>query len=72
MNNTHKRVGLTADKAEDKALNRSHSQKMCYVNDELNSSSRDVATIFHSPYKNGKRNENYINPTFISSNIFYC
>ncbi len=51
-------------------LDRSHSQKMFYINDEL-SNSKDVATIFHSPYKDGKKNPNYYNPTFLSSNLFY-
>jgi hypothetical protein len=60
-----------SDKVSDKVLNHSISQKIYYVNDELISSSKDVTTIFHSPYKNGKRNDQFMNPTFISSNLFY-
>lgn len=51
-------------------LEHSQSNKMFYINDEV-SNSKDIATIFHSPYKDGKRNKNYANPTFLSSNLFY-
>lgn len=51
-------------------LDHSQSNKMFYVNDEV-SNSKDITTIFHSPYKDGKRNKNYTNPTFLSSNLFY-
>jgi hypothetical protein len=40
-----------------------------YINEENNR--RENATIFHSPYKNGKKNPGYSNPTFMSSDILY-
>ena len=30
-----------------------------------------MQTIFHSPFKNGRRNADYSNPTFMSSDIIY-
>lgn len=30
-----------------------------------------MQTIFHSPFKNGRRNVDYANPTFMSSDIIY-
>lgn len=43
--------------------------RFIYITEENNR--RDNATIFHSPYKNGKRNPEYNNPTFMSSDILY-
>lgn len=51
-------------------LDRTQSQKMFYINDEL-SRSKDISTIFHSPFKDGKKNVNYTNPSFLSSHLFY-
>ncbi len=36
-------------------LDRTPSSKTFYINDELRTS-KDIATIFHSPFKDGKRN----------------
>lgn len=30
-----------------------------------------MQTIFHSPYKNGFKNHDYLNPSFISSDVIY-
>lgn len=51
-------------------LDHTPSQRTFYINEEL-SSSKDLATTFHSPYKDGKKNINFSNPTFLSSNLFY-
>lgn len=48
----------------------SPNKRTFYINDEL-PTSKDVATTFHSPYKNGKRNAEFCNPTFASSDIFH-
>jgi hypothetical protein len=32
---------------------------------------KEKNTIFHSPYKDGKPNKDYINPSFVSSHLFY-
>lgn len=63
--NSRSQVNLT------QKLDRSKSHKMIYVNDEL-TNSKDIHTIFHSPYKDGKKNTSFTNPTFLSSNLFYA
>ena len=45
------------------------SKRVAYLNNET--PLRDPSTIFHSPFKNGKRNPEYSNPTLMSSSIFY-
>ncbi len=30
-----------------------------------------MQTIFHSPFKDGMRNKDYLNPTFMSSDVIY-
>lgn len=40
-----------------------------YINTE--EANKEKHTIFHSPYKGGRKNPNYYNPTFMSSDIFY-
>lgn len=45
------------------------SKRVAYLNNET--PIRDPSTIFHSPFKNGKRNPEYSNPTLMSSSIFY-
>lgn len=52
-------------------LDRTPNSRTFYINKEL-SNSKDVATTFHSPYKDGKKNINFTNPTFLSSNLFYA
>lgn len=47
------------------------NQRVFYINDEL-TFSKDISTTFHSPYKNGKRNNSFVNPTFISNDLFYA
>jgi hypothetical protein len=72
MKSTNPSLCTTPKKLGYQELTRSTSQRLCYANDELSAASRgDMATIFHSPYRNGKRNSSYINPTFTSSNLFY-
>ena len=56
--------GLSESRADEKPFHR-----FIYVNEENNR--RENATIFHSPYKNGKKNPEYNNPTFMSSQILY-
>jgi len=48
---------------------KSPTRRGIYINEETNK--REVASIFHSPYKDGRRNKDYVNPSFISSNLFY-
>lgn len=50
-------------------LSKSPSRRGIYVNEETNK--REVATIFHSPYKDGRPNRDYLNPSFVSSHLFY-
>ena len=49
---------------------RSRSFRCLYSNDEV-FNTRDISSIFHSPFKDGCKNKDYINPTFISSTLFY-
>lgn len=51
-------------------LDRSPSHRTFYINDQV-TNSKDITTTFHSPYKDGKKNKQYTNPTFLSSNLFY-
>jgi hypothetical protein len=55
---------------EFKQPSRSPSCRVIYMNKETNK--REVSTPFHSPYKDGRRNPNYQNPSFISSELFYA
>lgn len=50
-------------------ISKSPSKRTIYINQEFNK--KEVSTPFHSPYKDGRRNPNYSNPSFISSNLFY-
>lgn len=52
-----------------KRIDRSQSQRAIYINEET--AKREVATIFHSPYKDGRPNRDYQNPSFVSSHLFY-
>eukprot|EP00825_Cyclidium_porcatum_P042244 TRINITY_DN5746_c0_g1_i2.p1 TRINITY_DN5746_c0_g1~~TRINITY_DN5746_c0_g1_i2.p1 ORF type:complete len:441 (+),score=46.17 TRINITY_DN5746_c0_g1_i2:133-1455(+) len=50
--------------------NRIQSIKKCiYINNEENQ--KDQVSNFNSPYKNGKKNSEYINPSYVSSDAFY-
>lgn len=40
-----------------------------YINTE--EAQKEKHTIFHSPYKGGRKNPSYTNPSFMSSDIFY-
>jgi len=51
-------------------VSRSRSQRAIYVNQE--GARRDPSTPFHSPFKGGRPNPDYHNPSFISSNLFYA
>ena len=44
-------------------------KQFVYVNTE--EAHKEKHTIFHSPYKAGKRNPSYVNPSFMSSDVFY-
>jgi hypothetical protein len=48
---------------------RSPQQRSIYINQE--STKRDTSTPFHSPYKDGKPNPHYNNPSFVSNHLFY-
>ena len=50
-------------------LEKSPSRRGIYINEETNK--RETATVFHSPYKDGRPNKQYINPSFISSHLLY-
>lgn len=41
-----------------------------YINVRMDNA-KDISTIFHSPYKNGKKNNSFRNPSFLSSDLFY-
>ena len=43
--------------------------RFIYINTE--EANKEKHTIFHSPYKGGRKNPNYSNPSFMSSDIFY-
>ena len=58
------------DFGEQRQVSRSRSQRMIYLNQEKGK--RDPSTPFHSPYKGGRPNPDYHNPSFISSNLFYA
>ena len=58
------------DFGEQRQVSRSRSQRTIYLNQENNR--RDPSTPFHSPYKGGRPNPDYCNPSFISSNLFYA
>lgn len=66
---THISRRLQPDQSQ-KNLDYSPSNRTFYINDEVKYS-KDITTTFHSPYKDGKRNKQYTNPTFLSSNLFY-
>ena len=63
---TNTKQSTTPQRTADK----SGSRKIFYVNDELKFS-KDINTPFHSPYKGGRKDPTYTNPTFISSHLFY-
>ena len=48
---------------------KSPTRRAIYLNQET--SKRDLNTTFHSPYKDGKPNPQYFNPSFLSSHLFY-
>lgn len=50
-------------------MSKSPSRRAIYLNDET--PRRDISTPFHSPYKEGKPNPHYYNPSFVSSHLFY-
>ena len=47
------------------------SKRCVYINEEMprKTEKKEVQTIFHSPYKDGRPNKNFCNPTFMSSDI---
>lgn len=49
---------------------KSPSRRAIYINEEI-SNKREKHTTFHSPYKDGRPNKDYVNPSFLSSNLFY-
>ena len=67
-NASHTMVGWKQDLSESK-LSEQPYHRFIYINEE--NDRRENATIFHSPYKNGKRNPEYNNPSFMSSDILY-
>ncbi len=50
-------------------LSRSPSVRAIYINEET--SKRAVNTHFHSPFKDGRPNKDYSNPSFISTHLLY-
>lgn len=47
------------------------SRRCVYINEEIpkKTEKNSVQTIFHSPFKDGRRNKDFLNPTFMSSDI---
>lgn len=53
-----------------RSQNRAENIKKCiYINNE--EVQKDQQTNFNSPYKFGKKNKDYVNPSYISSDAFY-
>lgn len=50
-------------------MGKSPSRRAIYFNEETNR--REVSTSFHSPYKDGRPNPSYFNPSFVSSHLLY-
>ena len=52
-----------------RSFSQANRMRWSYINDP--SPKKDPTTIFHSPYKGGRPNGRFINPTFLSSTLFY-
>lgn len=50
-------------------ISRSPSVRAIYINEETNK--RAVNTHFHSPFKDGRPNKDYSNPSFVSTHLLY-
>ena len=60
---------MRSSEREPIAITRTPSKRTIYINEET--TRREVSTPFHSPYKDGKRNPSYSNPSFVSSHLLY-
>ena len=47
----------------------SPNKRAVYINQEV--TKRQVNTTFHSPYKNGRRDPAFVNPSLVSSHLLY-
>lgn len=61
---------MNSSKSHALLRDRSRSFRCLYENEEV-VGTKDISSIFHSPFKDGRRNRSFVSPTFASSTLFY-